>query len=309
VLLSGGASALMAAPSDGITLEEKQATTKQLLQHGADIQSLNTVRKHLSAVKGGQLAAASPGSTLALAVSDVVGDDPSVIGSGPTVADASSFADASAVLERLGGRRSFPASVVRRIESGARGDLAETPKPGDPRLARAQTIVIGGRHEAMTGAAGEAARCGYEVRILEEPVVGEARDAARSQAREVVEAARHGRRPLCVISSGETTVRVRGPGRGGRNQEFALALIDELEAFGSPWLAASVGTDGIDGPTEAAGASVDAGTRERSRNLGLDTRRFLDANDAYHFFKPLDALICTGATGTNVGDLQIFLFP
>jgi hydroxypyruvate reductase len=198
---------------------------------------------------------------------------------------------------------------VRRIERGVRGEIGETPKPGDPKLASAQTIVIGGRHDAMKGAAVEADLRGYEVHIVEDAVVGEARDAARSHARVVAEAARAGRRPLCVISSGETTVRVRGPGRGGRNQEFALALIDEVDVLGTAWLAASVGTDGIDGPTDAAGAIVDSRTRDRSRQSGLDSRRFLDANDAYHFLKPLDALICTGPTGTNVGDLQIVLFP
>lgn len=307
VLLSGGASALMAAPADGITLEDKQETTRRLLRAGADIHSLNTVRKHLSAIKGGQFAAAARAACRTLAISDVVGDDPSVIGSGPTVSDESTFADARGVLERFGGAQAFSPAVTSRLARGARGEVAETPKANDPRLGHAAMTVIGGRHDAMRGAAAEAAKRGYYVVVVEEPVVGDARGASREYARTVAERARSAGRPLCVVSSGETTVHVKGHGRGGRNQEFALGLLAAAESrlLGDNWALASAGTDGIDGPTDAAGALVDSRTRSR---LGhLDPARFLDANDSYNFFASLNDLILTGPTGTNVGDLQVFL--
>jgi hydroxypyruvate reductase len=308
VLLSGGASSLMAAPAPGLSLQDKRIATGLLLNGGADIHALNTVRKHLSALKGGQLAAACPAPCLALAISDVVGDDPSVIGSGPTVADPSTFADAGAVLRRVGGLDAYPRGMVRRIAGGERGEYPETPKPGDPRLERTRTLVIGGRHDAMCGAADAARAHGYRVVVFEEPVVGEARHAARSHLARVLEAARTTPPPVCVISSGETTVAVRGSGRGGRNQEFALALVDALERAPFDLQVASVGTDGVDGPTDAAGAIVDATSRGRARRAGLpDPEAFLDRNDAYAFFDAIDDLIRTGPTQTNVGDLQIAL--
>ncbi len=307
VLISGGASALMAVPADGLVLEDKQRTTDALLRAGADIHALNTVRKHLSAVKGGQLAAAARGPSWTLAVSDVVGDDPSVIASGPTVADRTTFEDALDVLRRFGGLDSYPPAVVSRLARGREGTVADTPKPGDPRLARAQTRVIGSRREAMQGAAAEAERCGYHVRVIEEPVVGFAREAAIAHLRAVSAWASGAPRPMCVVSSGETTVRVVGSGRGGRNQEFALAAAEPLAAFHET-VAASVGTDGIDGPTDAAGAIVDTETMARADREGLVVSRFLADNNSYAFFNALGDLIHTGPTGTNVGDLQIVLF-
>jgi glycerate 2-kinase len=307
VLLSGGASALMAVPAAGLTLEDKRQTTAVLLREGADIGALNTVRKHLSAIKGGWLAAAASADCRTLAVSDVVGDDPSLIGSGPTVADASTFEDAIEALNRFGGAAACPARVVSYLAAGARGERPETPGPGDERLARAETVVIGSRRDAMRGAAEEAARRGYGVLVLDGPIVGEAREAAAAHVVDIEARAAAARRPLCVVSSGETTVRVTGSGRGGRNQEFALAASRALRRL-APAAAASVGTDGIDGPTDAAGAIVDSDTLDRARRAGLASpSAFLRDNDAYSFFDTLDDLIRTGPTGTNVGDLQVFL--
>ena len=315
-LISGGASALMAVPADGITLDDKRAATQQLLRAGADIHALNTLRKHLSAVKGGWLAARARGACLALAISDVVGDDLSVIASGPTVADASTFQDALAVVRRFGGGAAFPAAVVARLERGVSGAIDETPKPGDARIARAVTEVIGSRRDAMAGAARAARALGYRVVQIDEPVVGEARAAAAAHVGSAMARARGLPRPVCIVSSGETTVHVTGRGRGGRNQEFALASARLLARDDGPArdasaaaevVVASVGTDGVDGPTDAAGALADRTTVARARSASLDPESFLADNDAYAFFDALGDLIRTGPTGTNVGDLQIIL--
>lgn len=309
VLVSGGASALMVAPAPGLTLADKQRTTDRLLRAGVTIHELNTVRKHLSAVKGGRLAAVSPVPVLTLAISDVVGDDPEVIGSGPTVADPSSFADTWRVLVRTGGDATYPPAVVQHVTRGMAGDPAvpESPKPGDPRLARSMWRLVGGRRNAMQAVADAAAAMGYQPEITDEPVVGEARDAATHWlARVRAAAGQPGRR--CLISSGETTVRVTGTGLGGRNQEFALATVDLLPTLGRPVALASVGTDGIDGPTDAGGAIVTDRTGQQARAAGLPPAgAFLANNDAYRFFDPLNALVRSGPTGTNVGDLQICL--
>jgi glycerate 2-kinase len=307
VLLSGGASALMAVPADGLTLDEKRAATQQLLRAGADIHALNTVRKHLSAIKGGQLAAATRAAMDVLVISDVVGDDLSVIASGPTVPDASGFADALEIVRRFGGDSSYPHAVVRRLVEGAAGRLPETPKPGDARLERVRTRIIGSRRDAMAGAAEAAAARGYHVVRLDDPVVGEARTAAASHVRAIAALAGTARRPACVISSGETTVHVTGRGRGGRNQEFALAAAPLLDPLGSAAALASAGTDGIDGSTPAAGAYVDSTTLARAAANGLAPDRFLSDNDSHAFFAAIGDLIHTGPTGTNVGDLQVFL--
>jgi glycerate 2-kinase len=309
VLLSGGASAMLAVPANGLTLDVKQQTTSVLLREGATIHELNTVRKHLSGVKGGRLAAATRGKTLTLLVSDVVGDDPSVIGSGPTVADPSTYEDALGVLERFGGRTRYPPEVVSHLVLGAAGGVSrsETPKPGDPRLLGTVVRVIGGRPLAMAGAAEAAVRLGYRAAVLDAPIVGEAREAAAGCVEAAV-AAGHDGGPVCVVSSGETTVQVRGPGRGGRNQELALAASVLFDRLGPLAAMASVGTDGVDGPTDAAGAIVDSGTLRRAASAGLRApQHYLDENDAYRFFDALGDLIRTGPTGTNVGDLQVFL--
>jgi hydroxypyruvate reductase len=307
LLLSGGASALMAAPADRISLDDKRDTSSRLMRAGADIHALNTVRKHLSAIKGGQLAAAAAGPSVTLAISDVVGDDLSVIGSGPSVADPSTFEDALRMLQRFGGVESYPPPVVERLTFGARGALQETPKPGDARLARATARVIGGRRDAMAGAEKQAVRLGYHVHRVDEAVVGEARHAAASYLRTVFDRAGRLERPVCVIASGETTVRVTGTGRGGRNQEFALAAAETLASMDARAALASVGTDGIDGPTDAAGAIVDTATSDRMRLAGLDAARFFNDNNTYELFSRLGDLIHTGPTGTNVGDLHVVL--
>lgn len=309
VLLSGGASALMAVPAEGLSLDDKQAATRQLLRAGADIRALNTVRKHLSAIKGGWLAARTRGACHTLVISDVVGDDLSAIASGPTVGDASTFADALAVIRRFGGEDAYPPSVAARLRAGARGvaDIAETPKPGDRRLARSAATIIGSRPDAMAGAAACAAALGYRVVRIDEAVVGEARAAAAAHLHAAVAAAAGVGRPACVISSGETTVQVTGCGSGGRNQEFALAAAEPIASLSSPALLGSVGTDGIDGPTDAAGAWVDSRTLGGAAAAGLRPATFLADNNAYAFFDALGHLIRTGPTGTNVGDLQVIL--
>jgi len=308
VLLSGGASALMAVPAGTLTLEDKRAAVNALLKGGADITALNTIRKHLSAVKGGRLAAAASGPTVCLAISDVVGDDLSVIGSGPTVPDPSTYRDAWNYIERLGVEPLITEAGRNYLRAGLDGTIAETPKAGDPRFAQSVTRVIGGRFNAMRGAAETARALGYDVIVGEEPIVGDARtmgpvvlDRARTLA-----AARH--RPVAVIFSGETTVKVVGTGKGGRNQEIALSVAKTLAAESGDIALGSVGTDGIDGPTDAAGAYSDATTIMRATQQGLDADAFLADNNAYAFFQKIDDLIVTGPSTTNVGDLQIVLF-
>jgi glycerate 2-kinase len=308
VLLSGGASAMMAVPAETITLDDKRRTTDRLLKSGADIHALNTVRKHISAIKGGWLAAGAGCPCRTFAISDVVGDDLSVIGSGPTVADPTTFDDALGVLRRFGGLDAFPASVVARLRSGRDHAVPETPKPHDLRLAKAFSTVIGGRGEAMNGAVREAESRGYHVIRIADPVVGEARTAAVEHLRAAVARVAGAGRPACIVSSGETTVHVTGGGRGGRNQEFALAAVEPLALLGTPAMVASVGTDGIDGPTDAAGAFADSTTAERARVAGIDTpAHHLADNNAYEFFSALGDLIRTGPTNTNVGDIQVIL--
>jgi hydroxypyruvate reductase len=290
-----------------VSLEDKQDTTRRLLRAGADITVLNCVRKHLSDIKGGGLALRSISGCHTLAISDVVGDDLGVIGSGPGVPDASSYADAIEALRQFGGLDAYPPAVVERLRAGDRGEVTETLKPWDARAARATASVIGSRRDAMDGAGAAARRLGYDVMYLDRPVVGEARQAAIDYVRDVSAriASREGR--VCVVSSGETTVHVTGTGSGGRNQEFALAAARELTGVGPDVVLASVGTDGIDGPTGAAGAMVDRTTIVRGHRLGFDPIDVLRRNDSYAFFEALGDLVVTGRTGTNVGDLQILL--
>ncbi|HKE83755.1 MAG TPA: DUF4147 domain-containing protein [Vicinamibacterales bacterium] len=308
VLLSGGGSALMALPAGGLTLDDKQKTARTLMEAGADIYELNTVRKHLSAIKGGQLAAAAQAAVLTLAISDVVGDDLSVIASGPTVPDDSTFAAALDVLARRGGQTRYPEAVVRRLRDGAAGRIPDTPASGDGRLSRATARVIGAQRGAVDGARRAAESLGYHVAVVAEPVTGEARIAARQHIERTQRALASLPRPACVIASGETTVTVSGSGKGGRNQEFAFAMAQAIDPLGSRVVAASIGTDGIDGPTDAAGAIVDSSTFERARAAGIaEPERYLTENNTYAFFDRLGDLIRTGPTGTNVGDLQVIL--
>lgn len=306
LLLSGGASSMLCVPAEGISLEDKVNASRALMHAGVPIDRLNCVRKHLSGIKGGQLGAAAR-RALTCAISDVhhpVPDDPSVIGSGPAVADATTFAEA---LDVAAGVDGMPRSVRRRLEIGAAGGLPETIKPQDPRLGDAVFVLIGNRVTAIEGARRSAAGRGYGVAVLDEVTRGEARDAARAFIEHAERLSRIAARPLCVVAAGETTVRVRGGGTGGRNQEFALSAAPGLQALPGVAVLASVGTDGRDGPTDAAGAIVDSTTLERARGAGLDRQGALDGNDAYPFFAALNDLIISGPTGTNVGDLQVLL--
>jgi len=319
VLLSGGASALMALPVPDIALSDKQDTVRRLLNAGAAIHELNTVRKHLSAIKGGRLASAAAAPVITLAISDVVGDDLSVIGSGPTMPDPSTFADALRVLDARGGRAAYHAAVVSYLERGVRGEVDETPKPDDMRMKRSIARIIGGRMTAVAGATEAATRAGYAVHVIEAAIVGEAREAASGFAHHVRELLTRVPPPLCVIGSGETTVRVTGDGLGGRNQEFALAMLPLVADLTRSALhlgsatrdvdivLGSIGTDGIDGPTDAAGAIVDTTTSARASTRGIDPASYLRNNDSYRFFSALADLVQTGPTGTNVGDVQVAL--
>jgi glycerate 2-kinase len=307
VLLSGGASALLAAPAEGITLADKQVTTKLLLEAGASIDELNAVRKHLSAVKGGGLAAAARCEVVTFALSDVIGDHPGVIGSGPTSPDPSTWADALDVVGRRGVLARLPEVVRRRLDAGARGELPETPKPGDARLSRAAWQLIGSRVDAMDAARNAAIDRGFSTIAIEAPIVGEARDAGPAFVARALEVSRRLPRPVCVVGAGETNVRVVGHGKGGRNQELALAVAATLAGLREPAAFLSAGTDGIDGPTDAAGGLVDTTTLSRARALGVDLDASLADNDAYHALARLDDLVRTGPTDTNVGDLQVLV--
>ena len=301
----------MAAPASGLTLKDKISVTQTLLECGAEIHEINAVRKHLSQLKGGRLATATTGPTFTLAVSDVVGDDPSAIGSGPTVPDPTTFDYALGVIDRLSSRSQMPRAAVEILERGSRGHLLETPKPDDANLKKSRLWVIGNRWSAMAGAEAEALRLGYHVVKIQEPVVGEARVVGREYVSRVVELIRDAPRPICVLSSGETIVRVIGSGRGGRNQEFALAVALGLASFSKlNMVFTSIGTDGVDGPTDAAGAVVDSSTLTRLGKMGLGSpERFLDENDTYTLFKELGDLFQIGPTNTNIGDLQVALVP
>ena len=305
-LISGGASALLPLPPDPITLAEKQATTQLLLASGADIHEFNCVRKHLSRIKGGQLARlAAPATVEALLLSDVIGDDLDVIGSGPAAPDGSTFADALAILKKYDLVKRVPASVRARLESGARGELPETPKAGDPLFRRVCNVLVGNNRLALDAAARRARSLGFRTLVLASEIQGETREIARMHAaiaREIVSASRPAKPPACIVTGGETTVTLRGDGLGGRNQEFVLAAA--LEIAGLPDVVVlSAGTDGSDGPTDAAGAIADGHTLGRNPAA----RHYLDRNDSYHYFQSLGDLVITGPTNTNVMDVRVML--
>jgi glycerate 2-kinase len=311
-LVSGGGSSMLSAPAAGITVEEKAETFRLLLRAGADIASFNAVRKHLSEVKGGLLArAAQPAATWALLLSDVPGDDPSVIASGPFSPDPTTYADAIGVLERYGIFYAVPSPVRRHLAEGADGALPETPKPDDPAFLGTTTALVGTNRTAMEAArrmAREQETGPIVTALLPGFLRGEARECARSFCsglRKAAEALSPGH-AVVVIAGGETTVNVRGGGKGGRNQEFALAAAVEL-AGEEAMAVLAAGTDGIDGPTDAAGAYADGTTVARAASLGLDPGAHLENNDAYPFFEALGDLVVTGPTGTNVADLVIGL--
>ncbi len=321
VLISGGGSSLLCLPAEGVTLEDKAGITAELLRAGATIRELNTVRKHLSGIKGGRLAAAArPASLVSLVVSDVAGDDLGTIASGPTYWDGTTFADARAVLEKYDLWDGAPAGVRKILLDGAAGRVAETLRPEDPAFAHASSFVIGNNRSALEAARGEAERLGFETLILTDADEGEAKTAARRYLSFLDAFVCSLARPLCFLAGGELTVKVSGDGLGGRNTEFVLAALEDIAAGRSAegltagfdrrapdWLVASVGTDGCDGPTDAAGAWADAGLLARSREADLGAAAFLRRNDSYHFFERAGGLVVTGPTGTNVMDVRLFL--
>jgi len=309
-LISGGGSALLPGPADGLTLAEKQRTTQMLLQSGATIQEVNAVRKHISKLKGGRFAKlVAPANCVSLILSDVIGDSLEAIASGPTVADSTTYGDCLEIVRRYGLTDKTPHAVVNLLRRGAEGAIDETPKPSDAIFHKVQNVIIGSNRAALNGAERQAETFGYQTRVLSSSVEGESLTVAKSHAALVKEIAGSGqplRRPACVISGGETTVTIRGDGLGGRNQEFALAAAVEIDGLDGV-IVLSGGTDGTDGPTDAAGAIVDASTVQRGRARGLDAAAFLARNDSYHFLKATDDLLITGPTFTNVMDLQVML--
>lgn len=304
-LISGGGSSLLALPADGLTLEDKQAVAKALLASGADIGQMNTVRRHLSAIKGGRLAAAAhPAKVVSLLISDVPGDDPAVIASGPTVPDPTTFEDARAILARYG--ITPPPAVAAHLERAEE----ETPKPGDPRLASAEAVIVARPQASLEAAAAVARRAGITPLILGDSLEGEAREVGKVMAGMALQVRRHGQpvaAPCVLLSGGETTVTVKGPGgRGGRNTEFLLGLALQLHGLEGVWAIAG-DTDGIDGSEANAGAIVTPDALERARALSLRPMELLAANDAYGVFEALGDLVVTGPTLTNVNDFRAVL--
>ncbi|MFQ6017129.1 MAG: glycerate kinase [Kiloniellaceae bacterium] len=303
-LISGGGSALLALPAPGLSLADKRAVNRALLKSGANIAEMNCVRKHLSAVKGGRLAAAAwPARVLSLLISDVPGDDPAIIASGPTVPDPTTFADARAILDGYG--IAPPRAVKARLEAGQ----DETPKPGDPRLARAETVLVARPQDALAAAAASARKARITPVILGDAIEGEAREVALVMAGIARQVRRHGQpvaAPCVLLSGGETTVTLTGRGRGGRNTEFLLALAVALDGEAGIH-AIACDTDGIDGSEANAGATVAPDTLARARAAGLDPRARLADNDAYGLFAGLGDLVTTGPTLTNVNDFRAIL--
>lgn len=313
VLISGGGTALTTAPAGGIPLDDARHTFQLLLESGADIHAMNAVRKHLACVGGGRLArAAAPARILALVVSDVVGNDLSTIASGPTVPDPTTYGEALDVLDRYGLTHEVPDSVRVHLEAGARGECSETAKPGDSCFERTETVLIGTNEVALDAARREAEERGYMVPHVTTGVTGEARDVAYSHVQAMQEAACQTAKPACLLWGGEPTVTVRGDGKGGRSQEVALAGClafheAELGANERPMLMLAGGTDGIDGPTDAAGGWATPALLNEARTQSLDLRARLDNNDAYTALNRLGALLITGPTHTNVMDIHVAL--
>ncbi len=309
-LISGGGSALMPLPAHGLSLGDKKKITGILLGCGATIHEINTIRKHLSCIKGGMLArAASPATLVSLILSDVVGDDLDVIASGPCVPDSSTFADCMDIINGYGIEKHLPETVASRLKVGLSGQIPETPKAGDPAFEKTHDLIIGRNIDAINAAKSAAENLGYPALILSSMIEGETRHAARIHgaiAREVVKTGNPMSPPLCILSGGETTVTIKGRGLGGRNQEFALAAAMDIAGYENITVL-SGGTDGTDGPTDAAGAVADGATIARAGALGLAPHKYLAGNDAYHFFEPMGDLIKTGPTNTNVMDLRVIL--
>jgi glycerate 2-kinase len=315
-LISGGGSALMTSPIPGISLADLQSLTQVLLGCGATINEINTIRKHISQLKGGQLAQlASPAPVISLILSDVVGDPLEVVASGPTVPDPTTFGEAWSILERYGVLDDVPDSVTSHLSAGLNGSASDTPKPSVPVFDGVQNIIVGSNRLAAQAAATESQRLGFDTILLTTFLEGEAREVARAIAglakglvrgETTHSSDRALLQPACLILGGETTVTLRGNGKGGRNQEMALAAALSVVDW-DDILIAFLATDGTDGPTDAAGAFTDGSTVPRANRLGLDAEMYLAANDSYHFFEKLGDLIITGPTNTNVNDLALIL--
>jgi glycerate-2-kinase len=309
-LISGGGSALMVSPVEGITLDDKQVITTHMLACGADIHEINAIRKHLSRIKGGGLAKlVYPATLVSLILSDVIGDDLNVIASGPTVPDTSTFVDARQICRKYGIWNQVPASIKKRINDGLRGDVPETPSTGDRIFKKCYPLLVGTNLHALKSAATKAHQLGYHVLILSSTIEGEAREAAKvlaAVAREIRTSGHPLLTPACILCGGETTVTIQGDGKGGRNQEFALSAACAINGLEDVVILAG-GTDGNDGPTDAAGAIVDGDTLARAIEKKLIPQDYLNRNDAYHFFNNLEDLVITGPTGTNVMDIYMVL--
>jgi hydroxypyruvate reductase len=305
--LTGGASSLLVSPVPGLSLTDKLEVNRQLIACGADIVAINTVRKHLSRIKGGGLARlAFPSPLVSFILSDVIGDDLSAIGSGPTVPDPTTFREAWELLDAFAILDKIPASARAYLQQGCAGLHRETPKPGDTIFTHVSNILIGSNRIALEAAAAKARLLGFTPWIVDSPLQGDTADAARRFSDTVQQVLARNESPVCLLAGGETTVRVTGSGKGGRNQEFALVVAQSLQND-TRWALLSAGTDGIDGPTDAAGAFVDGQSIKRAREKGLDPQEALSTNDSYSFFSALGDLFCPGQTGTNVMDIKIAL--
>lgn len=309
-LISGGGSALLPFPAEGLSLGDKQDLTKALLESGATIHEINALRKQSSQVKGGRLARlAYPSTLISLILSDVIGDDLDVIASGPTVPDTHSFEDCRHILDKYGLKGKVPGRVVEYIEKGCRGEAEETPKPTDPIFKRTRNAIVGSNILAVTAAREKASALGYNSLILSTFIHGETEEVAKVHtaiAREIISSGNPVKKPACIVSGGETTVTIEGKGEGGRNQEFVLAAAIDIDGLRDV-VVLSGGTDGTDGPTDAAGAVADGTTIKRAQETGLNAYEYLCENNSYNFFKPLGDLLITGPTNTNVMDLRLVL--
>ncbi len=306
-VVSGGGSSLLSLPVAGVAMADLKAVTRDLLASGAPIQDMNTIRKHLSVIQGGRLALASPARVLALVISDVTGDDPTHIASGPCSPDPTTFADALQILERY--RVRPPASIASLLARGAAGEVPESPKPGSPGFERVETRVIATAHASLMAAAAYLQGRGVTPLVLGDSVTGESREVAKVHgaiARQIAQHAHPFRPPVAIISGGETTVTVRGQGKGGRCSEFLLSLAIDLAGMPRAW-ALAADTDGIDGAESNAGAIVAPDTLARAAALGLDARKMLDDNDGFGFFGAVGDLVVTGPTRTNVNDYRVVL--
>ncbi len=309
-LISGGGSALLPLPVAGVTLEDKQETTRILLACGATIHEINAIRKHLSTIKGGGLArVVYPATLVSLILSDVVGDDLDSIASGPCVPDSKTFADCRSIIKKYGIAGQIPAAVNNHLAAGIKQQVPETPKAGQEFFRKTRNIIVGSNFDALRKAQQQAHALGYHTLLLASGIEGETRDVAGNHLAIAREIRRHGQplqAPACLLSGGETTVKIKGSGKGGRNQEFVLAAALRMDGM-EDIVVLSAGTDGNDGPTDAAGAIADQTTLLRAADRGLDARAYLDDNDSYHFFEALGDLYKTGPTNTNVMDLRIIL--